>query len=290
MAASIDARLRPVAVRRRRTPIMLAIVVGLAGVGILASMTGRSEPPPQTDVQVPPEIQRTRVSYGESPEQFAEVWRPASDGPHPVVVLVHGGFWRARFELDLMDPLALDLATAGYAVWNLEYRRVGQAGGGVPGTLEDVDAALALLADLAADEGDDLGRVAIVGHSAGGHLALWAAGNGSHGVRFALAVGQAPVVRLAEGSTAGLGAGAIDNFLGVPATSAPDLTGLATPLPSGDPTLVVVGTDDAIVPPEFTTLDGAEVVTVEGADHFDLIDPSHEAWSVVRRALDAALN
>ena len=113
--------------------------------------------------------------YGDSPEQFATLAVPATPGPHPVVVLIHGGFWRAAYGLDLMEPLAADLVRRGYAAWNIEYRRVGQPGGGWPGTLEDVAAAIDKLADLADDADLDLTRVSVVGHSAGGHLALWAA-------------------------------------------------------------------------------------------------------------------
>ena len=89
-------------------------------------------------------------AYGDGPEQFATLAVPATPGPHPVVVLIHGGFWRAAYGLDLMEPLAADLVGRGYAAWNIEYRRVGQPGGGWPGTLEDVAAAIDKLADLAA--------------------------------------------------------------------------------------------------------------------------------------------
>ena len=96
-----------------------------------------------------------RVAYGEQPQQFADLYLPDGE-PHgreaaPVVVLIHGGFWRAQYELDLMSPLAEDLAQSGYAAWNIEYRRVGQPGGGWPGTLHDVAAAIDRLADVARD-------------------------------------------------------------------------------------------------------------------------------------------
>jgi len=263
--------------------------IGLLAVGILAVVTGRSEPPPPPDSAEPANLGRSVVTYGDDPEQFVEVWTPDTPEPLAVVVLVHGGFWRATYGLGLMDPLAADLVAAGYAVWNIEYRRVGQPGGGFPGTLDDIDAALERLAELAPELGYDLDRVAIVGHSAGGHLALWAAGNGTHPIDFALAVGQAPVVRLTEGSAAGLGGGAINAFLQASVESAPERADAATPRPSGGPTLIVIGTDDGIVPEEFTRLEGADVSVIDGADHFDLIDPQHEAWNAVRRALQPAL-
>ena len=92
-----------------------------------------------------------------------------------MVVLLHGGFWRAQRTLELMRPLAADLAGRGFAAWNLEYRRVGQPGGGWPGTCEDVAAGLDHLARLAGREPLDLDRLVVAGHSAGGHLALWSA-------------------------------------------------------------------------------------------------------------------
>ena len=117
----------------------------------------------------------TLEAYGPGADRFGELWRPAGDGPWPVVVLLHGGFWRAQRTLELMRPLAADLAGRGFAAWNLEYRRVGQPGGGWPGTCEDVAAGLDHLARLAGREPLDLDRLVVAGHSAGGHLALWSA-------------------------------------------------------------------------------------------------------------------
>ena len=108
--------------------------------------------------------------YGPDPAQFGELWLPGGTSA-ATVVIVHGGFWRARYDLSLGRPLAADLVRRGYAVWNLEYRRVG-AGGGWPTTFEDIAAGIDLLADLPVSTT----RVAAIGHSAGGHLAAWAAG------------------------------------------------------------------------------------------------------------------
>ena len=118
------------------------------------------------------------VQYGEHPSQFLEVWWPDAVHPHPVVVLIHGGFWRLPYGLELMWPLAHDLVGRGFAVANLEYRRLGEDGGGWPGTFDDVAAAFRKLGVVATeDDGGrlDLDRIGVVGHSAGGHLALWAA-------------------------------------------------------------------------------------------------------------------
>ena len=111
--------------------------------------------------------------YGAGPAQFGELWLPEAAVAGTVVV-IHGGFWRARYDLSLGRPLAADLAARGYAAWNLEYRRA-LAGGGWPGTFEDVGAGIDLLATLPVDTS----RVIAVGHSAGGHLAAWAAGRES---------------------------------------------------------------------------------------------------------------
>lgn len=117
-----------------------------------------------------------RVRYGLAPSQFADLWLPAGPGPHPVVAVVHGGCWQASVaDLTIMDPAAADLRARGWAVWNVEYRRVGEPGGGYPGTYADVAAAFDALHAEAAPRRLDLRRLVAVGHSAGGHLALWAA-------------------------------------------------------------------------------------------------------------------
>ncbi|GGK91993.1 hypothetical protein Sme01_54400 [Sphaerisporangium melleum] len=113
------------------------------------------------------------VPYGPEPSQVGELYLPEGAGPFPVVVLIHGGFWTAIFDRRQVTRLADDLVAQGYAVWNIEYRRIGEAGGGWPGTLQDVADAVDAVADL--DPALDPGRVFVVGHSAGGHLAAWTA-------------------------------------------------------------------------------------------------------------------
>jgi acetyl esterase/lipase len=119
----------------------------------------------------------TRHRYGEHPRQVADLHRPAGAGPFPVVVVLHGGYWQPPYTKLIMRPLCVDLARRGYAAFNVEYRRLGREGGGWPQTFDDVAAAIDHLADGGLrDAGLDVGRVTLLGHSAGGQLALWAAG------------------------------------------------------------------------------------------------------------------
>ena len=195
-----------------------------------------------------------------------------------------------------MEPLAADLVGRGYAAWNIEYRRVGQPGGGWPGTLEDVAAAIDKLADVAATGVDlDLSRVSVVGHSAGGHLALWAAGRGALDpgapgaepvVEVAAAVGLAPVTNLRMGAAERVGNGAVLDFLGGSPEEFPERYAVAEPNLAGSATYVIIeGDADINVPERFARPDRpgpstntVKFVLIPGADHFDVIDPTHEAW------------
>ena len=232
------------------------------------------------------------IAYGEHPDQVANLHLPAREGgPWPCVVLVHGGFWRAGWDRTLMTPLAVDLAARGIAAWNVEYRRVGQEGGGWPGTFEDVAAATDHLATV---DGVDAALVATCGHSAGGHLALWLAARhrlagGAPGsepqVRPVVAVAQAGVCDLERAWHDELGAGAVSALLGS-LDEHPHRYAAASPAalaPLGLPQLLVHGEADDIVPLSqsraYAELDpDAELLVLPGADHFDVIDPRHPAW------------
>jgi acetyl esterase/lipase len=243
-----------------------------------------------------------RTSYGREPDQFLELTLPEGAGPAPVVVVLHGGFWRARYGVELARPLAADLAARGWAAVAVEYRRVG-AGGGWPATLDDVAAALDALPDLPGAAALDLTDVTVVGHSAGGHLAAWAAGRGrlpagapGAGPRVAVtaAVLQAGVLDLEAAVADDLGDGATVGFLGGAPDELPDRYAVADPvrlLPTGVPVLCVHGEADTTVPPDQSERyaaaaaavgDGVEVALVPG-DHMVVIDPAGEAW---RRTLE----
>jgi dipeptidyl aminopeptidase/acylaminoacyl peptidase len=233
---------------------------------------------------------RRVVHYGTAPSCRVEAWLPLSENARavaPVAVLLHGGYWRDRYNLRLMDPLALDLARRGWLAWNVEYRRVGADGGGWPTTFDDVAAAISALdrAPIAVDRS----RVVAIGHSAGGHLALWAAAEtgGLSGV-----VAQAPVSDLHRSwrehasNDAGVG------LLGGTPAEHPERYDAASParrLPIGVPQLVVHGDADANVPYEMSVDyvaaanaagDDVELATIPGGDHFAVIDPTHEAWRI----------
>jgi acetyl esterase/lipase len=197
----------------------------------------------------------------------------------PLVVFLHGGFWRAAWDRSHVGPLAADLAARGYPVACLEYRRTGQSGGGWPGTFEDILAGVAAAPELAGVPGPPI----LAGHSAGGHLALWAATRLP--VRGVLAL--APVADLAEAYRLGLDGDAVASLLGGGPEGLPQRYAEAEPAPPAVPTIVLHGRRDAQVPIQlsrgYAARAGTAVRLVElpDAEHFGLIDPLSPAWSTV---------
>lgn len=261
--------------------VMVAVGVVAVGCGSAGVSAPSSDASPLPTAGSGP----TGIAYGTADSQFGELSVPTgAQSAVPVVVLIHGGFWSEAYGLDVMRPLAVDLVSRGYAVWNIEYRRVGEVGGGYPGTLDDVGVAIDELAELADEHSLDLERVALVGHSAGGHLALWAAGRSNQVVAASVAVGLGPVVDLAAGARAGLGGGAVVALLGGTPDEQPDRYRRATPVSTTDTPIVVVrGSADSVVPAAFTLpAEGngnIEVIDIAGDDHFDLIDPASASWA-----------
>ena len=252
-----------------------------------------------------------RIAYGPDPLQFGELWLPRGQGRHPVIVLIHGGCWRADLPgLELMDYMAADLRDRGYAVWNLEYRRIGHPGGGYPGTFQDIAAGLDHLRVMARQDRLDLRRVAVSGHSAGGHLALWAGardrlpsgsplGSASplpiRGVVSLAGIADLDAYRRTGPDACG-GPATIDGLVGLRQPGGRDVFVDTSPpalLPLGDRQIVISGALDPIVPPRFgqdyvtvavAAGDPARSIVLEGAGHFEVIDPTSAVWP---RILDA---
>jgi acetyl esterase/lipase len=278
-------------------------VLGGVGAGIAALVAGvRSLTGPAPRPRIAAGTTRRKESYGELRRQRGEWWLPpdAPAGPLPTVVLVHGGYWRAQYDLTLEDAVAADLAARGYLVWNVDYRPSSDPW---PATLSDVAAAYDHLVDGAYADRVDPARVSVVGHSAGGHLALWlasrdalpggAVGAGRRGPAVAAAVGQAPVAALVDGSRQGLGGGAVDALLGGSPDAVPERYAVADPLallPTTVPTTCVHAPGDDLVPlsqsETYVAAAGpvATLVRVPGA-HFEHLDPRSEACAAMRDAL-----
>ncbi|MBW3603606.1 MAG: alpha/beta hydrolase [Actinobacteria bacterium] len=237
------------------------------------------------------------MSYGPHPAQVADLRTPV-DAARPVVVLVHGGFWRHEWERDLMDGLALDLSRRGYATWNVEYRRVGETGGGWPQTGDDVVRAVTALTILA-DDGVDLERVVLLGHSAGAQLALRAAAElRDRGRPPALVVALSGLLDLGSAASGGVGWGSVEAFVGAGPEEDPERYRDAAPiahLPLGVAQLLAHGTADAHVPPAQsagyedaarTAGDHMELARLDDADHFAPIDPTSTAWATIAAAIE----
>jgi acetyl esterase/lipase len=212
---------------------------------------------------------RPRVlRYGDHPSQFCELYEVAE--PAGVAVLVHGGFWRARFGLDLEWALADDLVARGWAVWNIEYRRLGE-GGGWPETYDDVRAAIEAL-PLRTE------RVVAIGHSAGGHLAVRAAAD----VPLSGVVSQAGALDLYELWRRGTSDHVVRQFLGGSPDEVPDSYAAATPRPPAVPLLLVHGALDEDVPVEISERYGAgDLVVIEDEGHMEHLDPGSKCWRAV---------
>lgn len=260
-------------------------------------------PPPQADIRLP---------YGSLPQQFGDLRLPATPPPHPLAITIHGGFWRARYDLAYFGHLAAALAGEGIATWNIEYRRIGEEGGAWPGTFLDVAAAADYARVLSPLYDLDLDRVIGVGHSAGGHLALWlaarpriAAGSTVWSsdplpLRGALSLGG--VVDLQAAWDLGLSERVVGELLGGGPAVVPDRYAASSPaalLPLGVPHTLIHGTEDESVPYQIGAHyaarareagDQVELITLQGTGHFEPVDPRSTVWPVVPRAARALLS
>lgn len=244
----------------------------------------------------------TRHRYGEHPRQVADLHRPAGAGPFAVVVVLHGGYWQPPYTKLIMRPLCVDLVRRGYAAFNVDYRRLGREGGGWPQTFEDVAAAIDHLADSAMDDATlDLERVTLLGHSAGGQLALWAAGRrelpadapgAAPKVTAIRVLALAPVCDLARAGRPAR------ELLGGSPSAVPERWDQADPMrriPLSVPVGLVHAVGDQTVSVQ-RSRDYASTAQAAGADvflsetrggHRDVIDPGSEAWRTAARWLSA---
>jgi acetyl esterase/lipase len=253
-----------------------------------------------------------RIHYGEAPSQIGDLWLPDGNGPHRVVVMIHGGCWRADLPgLELMAYAAENLRQHGVAVWNLEYRRLGEAGGGYPGSFDDIANAMDWLRKLAKPNRLDLGNVITLGHSSGGHLALWSAARRRLPKSSPLYRAD-PLNMKGVISLAGIADLSAYSAQGPPACGGPRVIGLlvgsgsrepwgvfadtspAEMLPMGVPQAIISGGLDPIVPAAFGRAyaakavaagDKVQEITIVDAGHFELIDPESSAFDQVRSAI-----
>jgi dipeptidyl aminopeptidase/acylaminoacyl peptidase len=251
-------------------------------------------------------MNRTLVRYGSHRAQVAEIWRPpGAVSDHPVVVLIHGGFWRQIYTRRLMHRMARAIAAHGWVGYNIEYRRVGRFGsGGWPETFDDVRGALDALAGV---DGVDRERIVTCGHSAGGHLALWAGSGRTSGtasraqsdeVRVHTAISLAGVVDLAAAARHRIGGNAVVDLMGGGPDEVPGRYALGSPaefMPSETRQVLVHGLDDTTVPHTLSK-DYVELMRTRGGDaryvplagvaHMEMIDPGGAAFPEVLACLD----
>lgn len=298
----------------RRKSLALALLLALAAGSVTASGQGTASGADGLMVW-PDLLQRPRpqpdatISYGDSALQVVDLWLPPGDGPHPTVLMVHGGCWQTEIaDRRIMNWIAADLRQRGIAVWNIDYRGVDRPGGGYPGTFQDAAAAADALRDHAARYHLDISRLVATGHSAGGHLALWLAGRsrlpaGSPlrssdplPIHAVVALGGLPdLEEAARPPGSGCGTEVIARISGngrYAETSVPRLA------PLGVPQVMVNGLQDRIIPvayaegyaaPMRTAGDDVRVRFVDRTGHVELITPDSAAWAVAAQEIERAL-
>lgn len=252
-----------------------------------------------------------RLAYGDDPLQFGDLRLPQGDGPFPLVIAIHGGYWRNQYDLVHLGHLCAALTAEGVATFNLEYRRVGDYGGAWPGTFQDIAAGAHWIVEHAADFNLDPARVVVIGHSAGGHLASWLGSLAS--VPEASPIAADPVALRGVVSLAGLldlqeaweqhlSNDAVVELLGGTPQEVPERYAAASPLsllPVTTPHVLLHGDADFIVPlaiaqqyQDQATATGSpsELYVLPGIDHFDVIDPKSPAWPVLLTAVQTLLD
>ena len=256
--------------------------------------------------------QPIRIDYGTDPYQFGELRIPEGDSLFPVIMIIHGGCWQSAYDKTLMDDMADDLTRRGYATWNLEYRRLGNPGGGWPGTFLDIASGLKMLREIRNDYPLNLTKILVTGHSAGGHLALWLGGQSQLPDSAEIKTTGLPdikgIVSLAgitdlESYLAPSGCGSsVRSLTGGEPNEYPERYAQGSPMtfiPLGVPRVLVNGENDGIVPvshirPYYEASVAAneqiELVTIPGAGHFEVISPGSIAWDPIVSAFEKLLN
>ena len=308
---------------RCSAPVLVAASLALASACERPKTTTRDVPKSAGSLMTPQDLQALpsrapdqRVAYAHDSSQYGELRVPTDRGPHPVVVLIHGGCFKAAYATPRdLAPMADALKAEGIATWNIEYRRLGQPGGGWPGTYLDVGRAVDYLRALAGKHNLDLGRVVLLGHSAGGHLAMWAAARARVPTSSPLYVTDPLPVRGVIDLAGPLDLTAhipeyerlcrdtvITTLLGGPPAAVPERYAQASPirlLPLGVPQVLVVGEHEEFVPRPLVEAyaqtatragDRVRLVDVPGAGHFELASPRTPAWPVIEAAIRSLLD
>jgi acetyl esterase/lipase len=254
---------------------------------------------------LPPPPADARIAYGSDPNQFLDLRLPSSKGksktPYPLVINIHGGYWRAKYSLDHAGHLCGALTAKGLATANLEYRRVGNEGGGWPGTFADIRSAYHFLVQTAPAHNLDTERIVVMGHSAGGQLALCLA---AHEPSLTRAISLAGVVDLQRAYQLHLSHDAVVEFLRGTPGEVPDHYREADPMELSIPQArqwLIHGSADDTVPPDFSRdyaaakrkrsgkeKEDVRLLEIPGAGHFDVLDPRSEAWKTVEATALAA--
>jgi acetyl esterase/lipase len=240
----------------------------------------------------------SRLAYGPDPNQFVDLRLPKAKGPFPLVINIHGGFWRAKYNLDHAGHLCAALASKGIAAANLEYRRVGNEGGGWPGTFADIRAAYSYLVQNSRQHNLNASKIVVMGHSAGGQLALCLA---AHERTVTRVVSLAGVLNLERAYDLHLSHDAVVEFLHGKPAEVPDHYREADPTQLSIPQArqwIVQGSSDDVVPPAFASdyvaakqgRNGKEeedvrLLEIPGAGHFDVINPDTQAWDKVESTI-----
>jgi acetyl esterase/lipase len=291
---------------KRQLFVFLVVAAGAA-----SDVAAQSNPLTLANTPVPP---GQRISYGGDSLQFGELRVPATGGPHPVAVVVHGGCWVAQLgeldrravAMDNMRPLAAALAEAGVATWNIEYRRLGNEGGGWPGTFQDVATAADHLRSIALEHSLDLTRVIAIGHSSGGHLAMWLGGRPRIAATSDLYTedplrlggvinldGPADLAATIPRERQICGARVVTDMLGGSHAEQPERLRAASPvelLPFGVTQVYMAGRmfAEQVAPYEAAAKaagDDVRSTTLPAAGHFDLIDPQSDEWPQVLKSV-----